>query len=213
MRFPNAYKGVSKLFLAEILMLVSAVVGVVSAVMLLLAYQSDPAGLVEGTLVTAGVFSIILVVASIISIVAFIVNIIGLVQAMKDDGGFKIALVFTIIAIAFSIIASCVATMNPNLSSWMEFASTIFELAVFEYVVIGIMSLAEQLGDRKMVDYGSKMRLIISILYIVILVLRLFGRFNDGFAGVMTTVISILEIVLYIAYIIYLAKAKTMLSK
>ena len=213
MRFPNAYKGVSKLFLAEILMLIGAVVSIIAAVILLAAYSADPNGLIEGAVATMGVSSIALLAAGVLAIIGFILNLVGLVQAKKDDGGFKIALIFALICIVLSIVSSILTTINPWLSGWMEFVVTIFELAVFEYVVLGIMSLSNQLGDQGMVSFGSKVRMLISILYIVLLIIRLFGNINVTFAGVVGIVGAILELVVYIGYLIYLAKAKKMLAK
>ena len=214
MRFPNAYKGVSKLFLAEILMLIGSVVGIIAAILLLAAYSSDPNGLVEGAVATMGVSSIVMVVSSVLAVIGFVLNIVGLVQAKKDDNGFKFALIFALICIALSIVSTILANVNPNVAGWMEFVVTIFELAVFEYVVLGIMSLANQLGDQGMASFGAKVRMLISILYIVLLIIRLFSNINVTFAGVVGVVVgAILELVVYIGYLIYLAKAKKMLAK
>jgi len=213
MRFPNAYKGISKVLLAEILQLIGTVVGIVAGVFMLMVVEGDPEILLEGSLVTVGVSTVAVIVAGVVGIIAFILNLVGLVQAKKDDNGFRYALIFTVICIVLAIVAAFIVNINPVLSDWMSFVVTIFELCVFEYVVVGIMSLAQKLGDEKMVAFGSKMRLIITILYIVVLVMQLFGRFNIAFAGVMTTILGIIELVLYIAYLIYLIKARTMLAK
>ena len=214
MRSPNAYKGVSKLFLAEILMLIGSVVSIIAAILLLAAYSSDPNGLVEGAVATMGVSSIVMVASSVLAVIGFVLNIVGLVQAKKDDNGFKFALILALICIALSIVSSILANVNPNVAGWMEFAVTIFELAVFEYVVLGIMSLANQLGDQGMASFGAKVRMLISILYIVLLIIRLFSNINVTFAGVVGVVVgAILELVVYIGYLIYLAKAKKMLAK
>ena len=212
MRFPNAYKGVSKLFLAEILQLIGAIVGVVAAVMLIGSVAVSPDGAVEGAVAVMGVSSFAVIGAGILAIIAFILNLVGLVQAQKDEGGFKIALVFTLICIGLSIVSSILNTSNPSVASWMSFVVTIFELAVFEYVVLGIMSLSKQLGNQSMEAFGAKIRMIISILYIVLLIIRLFGNLNAGFGAVMGIIGAILELIVYIAYLIYLAKAKNMLA-
>ncbi len=213
MRFPNAYKGVSKLFLAEILMLIGSIVAIIASVLLLAAYSASSGGSVDGALATMGGSSIALLAAGVVTIIAFILNLVGLVQAKKDDDGFKLALIFTLICIALSIVSSILTSINPYMSGWLEFVGTIFELCVFEYVVIGIMSLSNQLGDQKMASFGAKIRMLISILYIVLLIIRLFGNINVTFAGVVGIVGAILELVMYIGYLIYLAKAKKMLSK
>jgi hypothetical protein len=95
----------------------------------------------------------------------------------------------------------------------MQFAGTIFELCVFEYVVVGIMSLSNQIGDQKMVAFGAKVRTLISIMYIVLLIIRLFGNINPNIAGVMGIIAAVIELVMYIGYLIYLARAKKMLSQ
>ena len=212
MRFPNALKGVSKLFIAEILQLIGVVVGIVAIVVMLGAYTADPQGLVEGIAVAGGISAIVALVSGVIVIIAFILNLVGLVQAQKDDNGFRNALICTLVALAVSIVGSCFQTINPALAGWMEFVATILELVIFEYVVVGIMSLAGQIGDQKMVEYGNRMRTIISVLFFIILIIQFVGIINPVFAGTLSIVEAILELILYIAYIIYLAKAKKMLA-
>jgi hypothetical protein len=216
MRFPNAYKGVSKLFLAEILSLIASIVGVIAGVLALgvvAMEEVDPSAVTDGVIAVGAGSAIIALVAGIVMIIAFVLTLVGLVQAKKDDDGFKLALIFALICIVLSIVSSILTSVNPYVSGWMSFVVTIFELCVFEYVVIGIMSLSNQLGDQGMVSFGAKVRMLISILYIILLIIRLFGNINVAFAGVVSIIGAILELVVYIGYLIYLAKAKKMLAK
>jgi len=215
MRFPNAYKGVSKLFLAEILSLIASIVGVIAGVLALgvvAMEEVDPSAVTDGVIAVGAGSAIIALVAGIVMIIAFVLTLVGLVQAKKDDDGFKLALIFALICIVLSIVSSILTSVNPYVSGWMSFVVTIFELCVFEYVVIGIMSLSNQLGDQGMVSFGAKVRMLISILYIILLIIRLFGNINVAFAGVVSIIGAILELVVYIGYLIYLAKAKKMLA-
>ncbi len=212
MSFPNAQKGVSKIFIAQILQLIGAIVSIVSAVILIAGAAAVYNAAVEGATTVMGASAIAFIASIIVGIVAFILNIVGLVQAQKDDQGFRMALVFSLICIVLSIVSTLLVTANPNVANWMQFVITIFDLAVFEYVVVGIMSLAQKLGNQGMVSYGSKIRIIITILYFILLIIRLFGNMNADFAVVMNFISSILELVMYIAYIIYLGKAKKMLA-
>ena len=212
MSFPNAQKGVSKIFIAQILQLIGAIVSIISAVIMLAGAAAVYNAATEGAMAVLGVSAIVFIVSLIVAIVAFILNIVGLVQAQKDDQGFRMALVFSLICIVLSIVSTLLVTANPNVANWMQFVITIFELAVFEYVVVGIMSLAQKLGNQGMVSYGSKVRIIITILYFILLMIRLFGNMNADFGVIMGVISSILELVMYIAYIIYLGKAKKMLA-
>ena len=70
MRFPNALEGVKKIYKAEIIALIGAVVGFVAALLSLIGMQSG--GL--GGMAVAGV---LIIAMSVLFIIGFIMNIVG----------------------------------------------------------------------------------------------------------------------------------------
>ena len=98
MRFPNAAKGVKKLFVAEILGLIGVISTLVSIVYFIISGVSGAAQENEGVLVGGALTFIILTVINLgVSLTAFILRIVGVVQARKDEESFSTALAFIII--------------------------------------------------------------------------------------------------------------------
>ncbi len=215
MRFPNAYNGIKKVFLAQILMVISIAAIIIGAAITVVTF-SDLYSLssVEELYGSVAVLSIATLGGVVISIIAFIINAIGLHAAGKDEGCFRIAFWMTIIALALSVVSSLLQTANPSLSGWFQFVGNILEIAVIEYAVMGIISLAEQLSDNKVASMGRKLRILITVLWIVILALAIFRIFtNVELVAVIALAGALLELVVYIIYIILVGRAKGMLAK
>lgn len=169
-------------------------------------------GVSEMDLTMAGGGAIAALAGLVISIIALILNIVGLNTAKKDETNFSNAFVMTLIALAISVISAFVMSANPPLGSWMKFFSTLLELLAFEYVVRGVIVLADNLHDKGMADFGRKMRILITIGYFAVLVIDLWGNSTTDVGSVITLVGSIIELVVYVMYVIFLARTKKMLA-
>ena len=216
MRFPNAFRGVKKIWLAELLMLLAAAVGII--LIFVVAANSTMNGeevIVnkEAVKVPAAILGI---GTALIALVAFILNLVGLINARKDDGAFKIALFVTLLGIAASAISS-IWSSNQNLVKWMDTALTIFSLFASYYVLTGIANLAEQFPDPSTKALALKSRTLVECAFCATAVFKLIiniFKIQDG--STIYTILSIiallLELVSYILYLRALSKGKKMLA-
>lgn len=233
MRFPNAFRGVSKLFVAEILKLIatgliiaagiSGVVGGATAVVenmyqgteiteeMVLSIIGSP-GVIAAAFLGLG--------AMILFIIAYIINLVGLAQAGRDEKYFRNAFFVSIAVLVISIVASFLSGSNAAGGAAGDIAATartVCEIFVMVSVVTGIMSLANVLNNDGMQRFGRKLNIII-IVSIGIGAVTTFINIFFGNNSVAQTVDAVLGLISgiamtvgYIAYIIYLTKAKKML--
>ena len=234
MRFPNAFKGVSKMFAAEILKLIATgltvatgVAGIVSASGVI---QSAVNGaeiteeLVANNINMGGVIvaGILGVGAMILYIIAYIMNLVGLAQAGRDEENFGSAFGLSIAVLVISIATAVLTGLSiggnvpENIAST---ARTVCEVIVMILVVSGIMNLAERLRDEKMISFGEKVSVLILIFVIAAAVATFISIFFGRMAwaqhveGILDIISGVALFIGYIIYIIYIAKAKKMLRE
>ena len=104
MKFPNAAKGVKKIFNAEIISLIAALIGGAGLVLGLIG-ASKETGESAGT-ITLTVSGVLLIVSGIAILVAGVINIIGFIQAAKDEEGIKRAVLCTLFSALFAFVAA-----------------------------------------------------------------------------------------------------------
>lgn len=216
MKFTNAFEGVKKIFAAEILALIASVCGTIALalpVVALVAAANQSGG---GTAASLGGLVVVGIATVVLSIIAFIFKLIGVNKASKDEPAFKIAFYMILAGIAVSVLTG-IFSSNSTVSSIMSALGEIVNLAVTVYIIQGIKNLAQRLGDDKMVKSGDTLfKYIIAIYILVIIAQIVIMILQNGAAVVVALVIivisGILEIIQYILYIRYLAKAKKMLA-
>ena len=217
MRFPNAFSGVKKIWLAEILMLLAAVIGII-----LIFVIAGNSILVDDVIVfnegAAGTPVAILGIASaVIALVAFILNLVGLIIARKDDSGFRIALLVTVLGVIASAVSAIWST-NAGLVKWMDTLTTIFSMFASYYVLTGIANLADQIPDAETKALALKSRTLVEgsfcLTVIFKLIINIF-KIQDGSTiyTILSIVALLLELISYILYLRALSKGKKMLAK
>ncbi len=218
MNYQNARKGISKILTAQwiqiiciILMLIGAVTTIVFTFSagILSDVSADAAG---ESIMKAGIGGMIVLAALVIGVIAFILNLVGLNTARKDETQFNTAFMICIIGLVVAVLATCLQSVNPIFADWMNFVQKILSLAVIEYVAAGIISIAEKLNNEKVAGLGRKIRMLIMILYIIVLVLNVFGKGTSLLAGYVSIAEVVLELIVFIVYIVLLTKAKNMLA-
>ena len=175
MRFPNAAKGISKIFTAEILQLITVLTGGAIAVLGVLYADSM---IINGF--TADVLAITILslaaFTAVFGIIAFILKIIGFIQTARDESFFRGVIWLTIISIAVSVVAG----IFSNDWFWNNLANTVnglFEFITSILVVLGISRMAFTLNDQKVIaTSGTLLKTIIGI-GVLSLVARLFSIF------------------------------------
>ena len=216
MRFPNAFRGVKKIWLAEMLMLLAAIVGII--IVIVMAANGTMVG--EDIVINEGVktpIAVLGIVTAVIALVAFILNLIGLINANNDDYAFRIALLVTILGIAASAI-SAIWSNNETLNKWMDTALTICSMFASYYVLTGIANLAEKMSDAATKAVALKSRTLVEGSFCATalfkLIISIFKIQNGSTISTILAVIALLlELVSYILYLRALSKGKKMLAK
>ena len=225
MKFPHAANGVKKIFTAEILSLIAAALIIVAAVMAFSvvgsvegyeATKSNAAA--AGALVSSAGLLIFGIGSLVLSLISFILNIVGVARASRDESAFKIALYALIAGLVFTGLSSAFENLSGPLSGAMSALATVTELIVTLYVVQGIRLLASRLNNREVDNKGQKLYMIIFVVLIIRLIANILvaifgGRFTTILALCIFMVSTVLSLVQYIMYLIFLAKAKKMLSE
>ena len=217
MKFPNAFSGIKKIWLAELLMLLAAVIGIV--LIFVIAANSTVQG--EAIIVNKAAVetpsAILGIAAAVIALVAFILNLVGLIIARKDDGAFKIALIVTLLGVVASAV-SAIWSSNQTLNKWMDTAITIFSMLASYYVLTGIANLAEQYPDPATKALALKSRTLVEGTFCATAVFKLIiniFKIQDGSTiyTILSIIALVLELVSYVLYLRALSKGKKMLAK
>ena len=208
MQFPNALEGVKKIYKAEIIALIGAIIGFVAALLSLVGAASGSLG----GLASAG---ILLIAMAVLFIIAFIMNIVGLNKAKPDEENFKSALYMVFAGIVLSVVVG--ATKEGTLIHTLgESLSNICNLLVNYLVATALLNLANRLGDDAVAKKAASVRTLLTIVWVIALVLNVMGDVLTSKAGmiavVLTLIASLIEIIAYIVYLGLLSKARGMLE-
>ena len=216
MKFPHAYKGVLKLFVAEIISIAAAVVGLVTAILANIPNLNIAAPAALGT------------VSIVALIVAFVLQLIGLIQASRDEYNFRAALFVVIVAIVLSIVNSVLTALPDQntaltlVEAFLEAFSKVASIIVIVLVLGGIANLAEKLHNSEMAEKGHTLVFWVVLLFAISVLFGLFPNFfvfnpvGDGwsiFFTIITILAAVIELVVYINVLVYLYKATKMLKK
>ncbi|MBQ7503967.1 MAG: hypothetical protein IJT79_01430 [Ruminococcus sp.] len=220
MKFPNAAKGVSKIFNAEIISLIAALIGGVGMVLSFIAVSGNvDQGTSDTLIIATGACAL---VAGIIIAVAGIMSIVGYFQAGKDEAGFKKAILCMFFSIAFTVAASFFANQTGFLG-WLNTVLTVTgnvcNMLATIFLILGLMALSVKCSRPDMVKHGKDILTTLVILYILTFVLSFIGRWGAE-STVFGSIVNWLSglslcftIFLYIFQIYYLGKAKKMLKE
>lgn len=217
MKFENAYKGVKKLFVVQIIEIAAALLALIGAIIATINVTSDAN-------LTAG--GIIITVSSIALIVGFVFTLIGLIQAGRDDSHFKTGLWVILISIVLEIVATIlrgipdVAPVVITIANILDALATASSIVVLVLTLFGISSLASQLGNEEMAERGSSLVNWVIILLAASVILSLVPTFFlvvPNPIGIMFSffaiVASVIELFVYIGILIYYIHAIEMLGK
>lgn len=219
MRFQNAYSGVKKIFTAEILQIFGVVVLGVATVLAAILKSKTTIDASAAT-ITEGVGMLFGILAGvIILIVAFILKLVGLIKAGRDDKSFKNAFYMIIVGlVAVAVGAFFQYYDNIIMYNFCDTVNKVVDLFATIFIIQGIMSLADKLGDTEMVLKGAFIfKVIIGIYVFAILGAFAYALFFPFFflsvIGVVLSCVSMfLSVLSYILFISYLSKARNMLG-
>lgn len=223
MRFPSGFKGVAKVFAAEILGLIANVFVVIIAVIGLSSVAALSAeDTIDAGLAGLGISVILGIIMSILLIVALILRLVGLGQAGKDEQSFRSAFIvsiFVLILVVVNAILSATVGQNSKIDEFIQVVQQICNIVVIFLVIGGVQNFAVRLSNEKMLSRGNSVAWVIAIPYILSAIANLLLAIFKGsegmaqFAAIMGIVAGILSIVGSIMFVVYLGQAKKMLKE
>ena len=211
--YPNAANGVKKIFIAEILALVSVVLGIAARIVDIV--LTNATGVDEGTNV---VVTILGVGMGVIALFSFFLNIVGVNEAGRDESAFRYA--------SFAIIAAIILTLangffnikeNDLIRDIIQIVSDLASMIVTLFIIIGIRNLAMSLHDAKMEKKGGTLLNIVFVFSAIVILIRGAALFIKSDTGILILggcllIAAIFAVIKYILYLSYLAKANRMLA-
>ena len=217
MKFPNAYKGVKKLFIAEICEIVIAVLGIVVATLASVAKGNN------AVLTAAGTLGL---VAAIALIVIFVFQLVGLHQAGKDELQIQYAFCITILGIILSVVGSILGSLTQTrglelAGTFIDSAVKVSQLLAAYYTLMGIASLSAKLSDSKMEKQGKALANWVIIFFVVSIVFNLLSTillphspaWLVTLLGILVIIAGVVELVVYVVTFLYYGRAVKMLKK
>ncbi len=206
MRFPNAYKGVTKLFAAQVIdVAVSALA--LSFVIILIAL-SRTAPLTQAIIGGLGLVGLLL-----LRVCIFVLRLIGLIEARKDDKGFFYAFCVSCGALLLFLIQFMVRFVNERVGGWLNILVTLCFLISVELILISLHNLGKELNNPPVVFASSRLQLLMVIFYTVILLIDVYDNIPNMAEQATSVIRSILEFLASLMLMIYYGKARKMLSK
>lgn len=220
MKFPNAAKGVKKIFNAEIISLIAALIGGAGLILGLIGASNETDESAGTTLLA--VSGALLIVSGIALLVAGIMNIIGFIQAAKDEEGIKRAVLCTVFSALFAFVAAFENQTGflGGLGTVLSTISTVLNMLVALFMIGGLMNLSAKCNRPDMVKRGRDILNTILVSYIITFALGLLVRFGaytsafgEGVIKWLSGLSALFTVFIYVLELIYVAKAKKMLAE
>ncbi len=215
MKFPNAFSGSKKLFVAEILTLITAVLTIIGA---LVAFGSVKSGSLDGAFGGGA----LIIIAGIVAIIAIVFQFIGVTECSRDEPKFKTALAALIVNLVASVISSFT---KGTLSSVFSGISTLASICAIYFIITGFISLADKLGNGEVSSFGKTVLIIsVGVLVVSAVLSIITGIITpseitlDSLSSykttrILTLIASVLSLVQTVVYLLFLNKSKEMLAE
>ena len=224
MQYPNAYKGVKRIYIAEILTLIATILAIIGAAIMIVRYNGNLEQLqnlqldAESVDLPIAIASALVLIAGILAIISFIISLVGVCNARIDESAFTGALIMIILSIVVSITGSVMQNTNPTAANWANVAVSVLTLASTLFIIKGIMNLAEKLERPDMVSKGRSIMaaiLIINIIAIAASAVSAYLELSETQEKIVEYVslgASVATLIFLLIYLSYLNKAKKMLQ-
>lgn len=214
MKYKNAYEGMKKIVAAEALQIISAGLAIIVALLGVTALtgaaaaaDGSEAGAVGAVASGLGVVLLSLGIA-VLGIISVIFMIIGLKKASEDEPKyFKNAFIMSVLLLIANLITGLAGVIPflGTIASVLKTFLNVATIAVYVFTVMGISTLAKNLGRDDVVSMGN----VILVIEVVQIVLATIATFTNGILLIVATIISLIG---YIIYLVYLTKGKKMLE-
>ena len=220
MRFPNACKGLKKIFFAELISLIALVPYAVSLV--LIQFLPEEINKNNAEILPAEVVVTILSILSLVMMtVAYVLNVIGYVTASKDNESFKKAMLLTIAGMVLTVVSGIMenANGNPILTNTFDSMENILDLLITLMTISGIVTLSVTYGNLRMVESGKALFKFLFAIYLPTLIAYVFVYLlrNTRSAAILAVTVTFISFALNtvysLLYLRYLYRAVNMLEE
>ena len=220
MRFPNACKGLKKIFFAELISLIALVPYAVSLVLIQFLPEEINKNNAE-MLPTEVVVTILSILSLVMMTVAYVLNVIGYVTASKDNESFKKAMLLTIAGMVLTVVSGIMenANGNPILTNTFDSMENILDLLITLMTISGIVTLSVTYGDLRMVESGKALFKFLFAIYLPTLIAYVFVYLlrNTRSAAILAVTVTFISFALNtvysLLYLRYLYRAVNMLEE
>ena len=212
MTLPNAYRGVKKIFVAEILQIITTILTMAGLVLVLGAagvyVESIGEADVSGAVVTGGTFTLL---AACLGILALVLNLVGLKQASADEPD-RMGKAFTsaIIALILSVIVAVCQSMHWGAMGFFSALASLAEMCAIIFTIMGVSEVTQNIARQDVADMGPK---VLTIAVIAIVASVIAGIVGNTIGGVAAIIALVLMMVAYIVFLVFLGRAVSALKK
>ncbi|WP_316637058.1 hypothetical protein [uncultured Ruminococcus sp.] len=226
MMFPKARKGVTKIFIAEIITLI---VGVLSGILTVIITKAGGIenfsfeGAMNSSAKTVLICSI---AAAALLLLSGLLKIIGYIQAAGDEEYFTRAIIYAVIGVVLYVIAGFLQNKTGVVMEWIYTIviaiAELMQLLVMTSTVNGLAELSYRCRRDDLESRGSTINKIVGTVFSLNIALVIAGRLLrlfmsenvvDTITMIVTIIIVILTIIAYILYLGYLGKVSSMLRR
>ncbi len=207
MTYPNAAKGIEKLHIAEILIIIGTIIDDLSVYLL----SEDGLNLDIESIGNIWLIVIMLVVTSgsLLIVIGDILNLVGLRRASKDDKLFKIPLYLTFALIIAQLVLSIIfiETHGEAINEIFEYIEEIIELVQIVCVIVVCRKMARGLNGTNMVTLSNRMLALEGIVILVSIVASIIILIVSEATPICAIVVEVIEIIALVTYLLYVDKA------
>ena len=199
MTYPNAWRGVKNICLAELIGLVANA----ASILVLILLTAIPA------LETSGFLVALALVALLLELPVLVLMTVGIFQALPDEAIFKQARLMILITLGLTFLSLGTTSGSP-FHTVLELLGDAVSLLCVLYILKGILNLARQLKDRDMMRRGSSLYGLILVAGVLGILLSVVAAVlpkdpeNSSFASMLPTIlvlaVTALESVLLYLY-------------
>ena len=218
MRYPNAAKGIKRIYVAEIISIIAALLGI--SILAILAVNKvnlnvsgeELKGKMEDVMILIP-FLIYAFASIALLLLSFFLTLGGIINASRDEVSFKRALWTLLAGIVVSVAVSVIQNSNHLIANCLNIISTAFTMLTTLFVLEGICKLAGSLGKKEIVTAGEECRRLLIGTFILSAVLEIAMVLipsEKNLEHYIQIGVYVLDIMAYILYIKVLAKARKM---
>ena len=216
--YEHAAKGIKKVFVAEILELVSSILPVLATIGALSTVVFAEEGLATAGVVTVLGTMVCVIAALVLAVLAFVLEIIGLKQTSAENDSFRVAFCLVIIQLFTAVFVGVISIISLNSSTttvWYNFLSTfadILNIIVTIYVINGCSELVVAKGREDLAIEGANLLSAIVILYAFGCFLGIMPIFTPNTLDMIVYGIYIVvQAIAFVLFLSFLARTKRVL--